>query len=147
MRDAINPTFTSAGQIAHMDPSGTPIFNLAEQRLAWTDRRQGVLARNIANINTPNWQAKDLHPFAQSLAAATPPGLARTDPGHLAGTQDTEVQSLLAPQPGARQPDGNAVSMDEQLMKVADTAQSQQIATTLYKKYLGMFSLALGYGQ
>jgi flagellar basal-body rod protein FlgB len=130
LRDAINPTFTSAGQIAHMDPSSIPLFNLAEQRLAWTDRRQGVLARNIANINTPNWQAKDLHPFAQSLAAATPPGLARTDPGHLAGTQDTELQSLLAPQPGA-----------------ADTAQSQQIATTLYKKYLGMFSLALGYGQ
>ena len=130
-----------------MDPSSIPLFDLAEQRLAWTDRRQGVLARNIANMNTPNWQAKDLHPFAQSLAAATPPGLARTDPGHLAGTQDTEVQSMLAPQPGARQPDGNAVSMDEQLMKVADTAEAQQIATTLYKKYLSMFSLALGYGQ
>jgi len=37
--------------------------------------------------------------------------------------------------------------MDEQLMKVADTAEAQQIATTLYKKYLSMFSLALGYGQ
>jgi hypothetical protein len=73
VREAINPTFTSAGQIAHMDPSSIPIFNLAEQRLAWTDRRQGVLARNIANLNTPNWQAKDLHPFAQFLTAATPP--------------------------------------------------------------------------
>ena len=37
--------------------------------------------------------------------------------------------------------------MDDQLTKVADTATSQQIATTLYKKYLSMFSLALGYGQ
>ena len=130
-----------------MDPSSIPLFDLAEQRLAWTDQRQGVLAQNIANMNTPNWQAKDVRPFAQALATATAPSLARTDPGHLAGTQDTAAQSLLMPQTGARQPDGNTVSMDEQLVKVADTAQAQQIATTLYKKYLSMFSLALGYGQ
>ncbi len=130
-----------------MDPTSLPLFDLAQQRLAWTDRRQEVLAQNIANLNTPNWQAKDLRPFAQALAGAAAPALARTEPGHLAGTQDTAAQSLLVAQPTPRQPDGNGVSLDEQLMKVADTATAQEIATTLYKKYLGMFSLALGYGQ
>ncbi len=129
-----------------MDPSSLPIFDLAQQRLAWTDRRQEVLAQNIANLNTPNWQAKDLKPFAQALAGVAAPVLARTDPGHLAGTQDG-AQSLLTTQVSARQPDGNAVSLDDQLTKVADTATSQAIATTLYKKYMSMFSLALGYGQ
>jgi len=127
-----------------MDPTRLPLFDLAEQRLAWTDRRQAVLAQNIANLNTPGWQAKDLRPFAQALVATTVPALARTDPGHLAGTQDTAAQALLVQQSGPRQPDGNAVSLDEQLTKVADTATAQQIATTLYKKYLAMFSMALG---
>ena len=130
-----------------MDPSRLPLFDLAEQRLAWTDRRQELLAQNIANLNTPHWQAKDLLPFAQALASTAAPTLARTDPGHLAGTQDTAAQSLLTPLPSAHQPDGNAVPLDEQLTKVADTATAQEIATTLYKKYLSMFSLALGYGQ
>jgi len=129
-----------------MDPSGIPLFDLAQQRLAWTDRRQEVLAQNIANLNTPNWKAKDLKPFAQALAGIAAPAMARTDPGHLAGTQDTGTQSLLVTQASAREPDGNAVSLDEQLTKVADTATSQAIATTLYKKYMSMFSLALGYG-
>jgi flagellar basal-body rod protein FlgB len=129
-----------------MDPSSLPLFDLAQQRLAWTDRRQEVLAQNIANLNTPNWQAKDLKPFAQALAGIAAPALARTDPGHLAGTQDTGTQSLLTIQASAREPDGNAVSLDDQLTKVADTATSQAIATTLYKKYMSMFSLALGYG-
>jgi flagellar basal-body rod protein FlgB len=133
-----------------MDPSSLPLFDLAEKRLAWTDRRQEVLAQNIANLNTPNWRAKDLKPFAQSLSQATlagaGPALARTDPGHLAGTLDTEAHSLLTPQASPREPDGNAVSMDDELTKVADTATSQEIATTLYKKYMSMFSLALGYG-
>lgn len=130
-----------------MDPTNIPLFNLAEKRLAWTDRRQEVLAQNIANLNTPNWQAKDLRPFSQALAGVTSPALARTEPGHLAGTQDTAAQSLLVTLASPRQPDGNAVSLDDQLTKVADTATSQEIASTLYKKYLSMFSLAPGYGQ
>ncbi len=129
-----------------MDPSSLPLFDLAQRRLAWTDRRQEVLAQNIANLNTPNWQAKDMKPFAEALAGVAAPTLARTDPGHLAGTVDP-AQSLLTTQASAREPDGNAVSLDDQLTKVADTATSQAIATTLYKKYMSMFSLALGYGQ
>jgi flagellar basal-body rod protein FlgB len=130
-----------------MDPTSLPLFDLAQRRLAWTDRRQEVLAQNIANMNTPGWQSKDVKPFSQALAGATATVLARTDPGHLAGTQDTARQSLLITNPGIHQPDGNAVSLDDQLTKVADTATTQELATTLYKKYLGMFSLALGYGQ
>jgi flagellar basal-body rod protein FlgB len=130
-----------------MDPSSLPLFDLAQQRLTWTDRRQEVLAQNIANLNTPNWQAKDVKPFAEALAGVAGPALARTDAGHLAGTVDTGAQSLLTTQASAREPDGNAVTMDEELTKVADTATAQEIATTLYKKYMSMFSLALGYGQ
>jgi flagellar basal-body rod protein FlgB len=130
-----------------MDPTNIPLFNLAERRLAWTDRRQEVLAQNIANLNTPNWQAKDLRPFSQALEGVAATALARTESGHLAGTQDTAAQSLLVTLANPHQPDGNAVSLDDQLTRVADTATSQEIASTLYKKYLNMFSLALGYGQ
>jgi flagellar basal-body rod protein FlgB len=127
-----------------MDPTRIPLFDLAEQRLAWADKRQAVLAQNIANLDTPNWQSKDVAPFAQALASVAAPQLAQTDPGHLAATLDPAQQSLLTPSPEARAPDGNAVSLDEQLTKVADTATAQEIATTLYKKYMGLFSLALG---
>ena len=29
------------------------VFDLAEQRLAWLDQRQRMLAQNVANANTP----------------------------------------------------------------------------------------------
>ena len=130
-----------------MDPSSIPLFTLAEQRLAWTERRQDVLAQNIANLDTPHFQAKDLPPFAQALAAVGAPALARTEPGHLPGTADTGGGSLLTPRPVAVAPDGNAVSLDQQLTQVADTATDQQLATSLYKTYMGLFSLALGYNH
>lgn len=130
-----------------MDPTQIPLFQLAERRLAWTDRRQQVLAQNIANLDTPHFQAKDLPPFAQALDAVAGPALARTEPGHLAGTQDTDGPALLTPRPIATAPDGNAVSLDRQLTQVADTSTDQQVATAIYKKYLGLFALALGYSH
>lgn len=44
----------------------------------------------------------------------------------------------------ARGLDGNAVTLDQQLTKVADTETAQALVTTIWKKYMGMFSIALG---
>lgn len=128
-----------------MDPTRTGLFALAEQRLAWADRRQALLAQNIANANTPGFQPRDLPPFARALARTTGAAPVRTQPSHLAGISG----DLLAPDrqtpPTARAPDGNAVALDEQLTKVADTETTQAMVTTIYKKYLTLFSLALGH--
>ena len=39
-----------------MDPTKTGPIALAEQRLRWAEARQRVLAQNIANADTPNYQ-------------------------------------------------------------------------------------------
>ncbi len=139
-----------------MDPTQNGIFALAERRLAWADQRQTVLAQNIANADTPGWRPRDVAPFANSLEGAAM-GLARTDPAHLAGPEFDQADQGAAPggsglsaartgRPSARQPDGNAVSVDEQLTKVADTETTQTLVTTIYRQYMQMFALALGHG-
>ena len=44
-------------------------------------------------------------------------------------------------------PSGNAVSLEEQMMKVADTAGQYQLITNLYRKQIGMIKTALGRGD
>ncbi len=118
------------------------LFDLADKRLAWIDRRQGLLAQNIANANTPGYVAKDLQPFAQTLARALP-DLALTNPMHLTGaTSVGRTDPLL--RPAERAPDGNAVSVEDQLTKVADTDNAHNLVTALYHKYLGLFRTAIG---
>ena len=118
------------------------LFDLAERRLAWIDRRQGLLAQNIANANTPGYQSKDLLPFAQTLARAMPE-LATTNPLHLNGSADAGG-AVSRERPTERAPDGNAVSLEDQLTKVADTENAQALVSNLYKKYLGLFHTVLG---
>ena len=37
-----------------------------------------------------------------------------------------------------------AITLDEQLTKVADTDTTQALVTSIWKKYMGMFNMALG---
>jgi flagellar basal-body rod protein FlgB len=127
-----------------MDPTQIGLFDLAERRLAWADRRQAVLAQNIANANTPGFQPHDLKPFAAALDHANSVTPVRTQPNHLAGTAGGASQAELVERPRTRAPDGNAVTLDEQLVKVANTETAHALVTTIYKKYLGMFAMALG---
>jgi len=114
---------------------------LAERRLAWVDQRQKLLAHNVANASTPGFQPRDASPFAAALAG--PAGvLARTDAGHLGGSSDAGG-STQARGPG-RASNGNAVSVEDQLAKVADTSGTQELVTNLYPKYQGLFRTALG---
>ena len=125
-----------------MDLTDIGLFQLAEQKLAWLGQRQQVLAQNVANASTPGYQARDLPAFAKVLAGATPT-LAVTDPMHIQLASNSGA-ALQAPRPRERAPDGNAVSLEEQLTKVADTASTQELVLNLYHKYQGMFRTALG---
>ena len=97
--------------------SGIDLFNVADQRMAWLNTRQSVLAQNI----TPT----------------------RTSAMHLQGTATGASGAHIVR--GENAPDGNAVAIDEQMIKVAQTETDHQTATAIYGKYLGMFRMALGH--
>lgn len=128
-----------------MDLTSMDLFSLAEQRLDWVSRRQQLLAQNVANTNTPGYEAHDLKPF-ESLLQGKVVSLAATSPLHLAGLSDP-AEDNRAEIVTERAPDGNAVSLDTELTKLADTDGMHELATNLYTKYLSMFRLALGKGS
>ncbi len=124
-----------------MSSSGIALFDLAERRLAYGDRRQEVLAQNIANASTPGWRARDLKSFSATLKTLSP-GLAQTNPLHIAGKNGGPKAGQVLT--GEMSPDGNGVKLDEELAKVADTEGTHALVTGLYTKYLGLFRTALG---
>ena len=122
-----------------MDPTDIGLFHLAEQRLAWVDRRQQLLAQNVANANTPGYRSKDVATFAGVLGSMT---LAQTSPMHIAAAGQAAEQALHA---GVeRAPSGNEVSIEAEMSKVADTASIQELVLNLERGYMGMFRTVIG---
>jgi flagellar basal-body rod protein FlgB len=139
----VNAPFNPQVHLVGMNPMQIGLFDLAERRLAWADRRQGLLAQNIANTNTPGYRPRDLKPFVAALAGTGAVAPIRTQPNHLAGVSG-QTEAETEPRPAARAPDGNAVALDDQLIKVASTETTHALVTTIYKKYLALFAMALG---
>lgn len=91
-------------------------------------QRQQVLAGNIANADTPGYQARDFD-FARALAEARGQGggaLATTAAGHL-GASGAEAGSTPTVQLEWRTPDqpaldGNTVDLDRERASFADNA-------------------------
>jgi flagellar basal-body rod protein FlgB len=122
-----------------MDAAPTDVFALAEKRLDWIGRRQSVLAQNVANANTPGYGARDIKPFSDFLAAETEPtasdGFMSISTG-LNTPRDRAATEITL--------DGNSVELDVQLEKIAETDTAHQLATNLYKKYVGLFKMVIG---
>lgn len=115
-------------------------FSLAERKLDWLQRRDGLIAGNIANSNTPGYAARDLKPFEGTLDDATV-AVTQTDPMHLAPAGDPEA---VTDESGERAPDRNGVSLDRELAALAETQDQQGEVTTLYRRYMALVTTALG---
>ncbi|MDB5412875.1 MAG: flagellar biosynthesis protein FlgB [Rubritepida sp.] len=123
--------------------SNSPLA-LAEIRLGWLDSRQRVLARNVANADTPGFRPSDAVPFQEVLHRSRPTAaMVTTDARHItpAGDMTLAVQDRRVTE---RTRNGNAVSLDDEAIRIAQTDQDHAVAMGLHRKYLGLFRAALG---
>jgi flagellar basal-body rod protein FlgB len=138
--------------------SGIDLFQVAGDRMRYLTERQTVIARNIANADTPGYKAQDLAPFtpvtgtsmANSAGGSSPLTLAQTNPGHLSldGDAAASQHAVVADtEYGGEKPNGNTVSVEEQMVKSADVANAFAMASAVYAKSISLMKLATGGGR
>lgn len=126
-----------------------PVFQALKQKMQWHQFRQGVLSENVANADTPDFRSTDVKPlkFAEELALPGPGNVAArlTNVAHIEGqTRSAAEFKASGGSPFEITPDGNEVTLEEQMMKVAGNQMDYQAATSLYSRSLKMIKTALG---
>jgi flagellar basal-body rod protein FlgB len=129
-----------------MPISDIPILSMLRERMQWHQARQAVLAENVANADTPNYQAKDLAPpdFERELSTASL-GMTSTDPNHIVSTSGGGPQ--FASDSTGRydvRPRGNSVTHEDEMMKVAANQMDYEAAASLYTHSLALIKMAIG---
>lgn len=133
----------------------TNLFSLLSEKMDYLTQRQGIIAQNIAQANTPDYKPKDIIPFNEVLQKLQSTGsatggfhLTSTNPKHLTGNRGTG--NLYASEKTKDvyevKPSGNAVVLEQQLSQMSDTTSQYQMMTGLYKKTMGLLKTALGRG-
>lgn len=123
------------------------VFRQAQAMASYAGARQSAIARNIANADTPGYKPTDLAPFAETYRAASGDMALRQTrgrhlmPGEGAGGLN---EARARPVPGATAPNGNAVSIETEMMKAAEVRISHDLALSIYQNAIGILRTSLG---
>ncbi len=134
-----------------MDITNLPMFGMLKERLNWIGQRQQVVAQNIANADTPDYRARDIEKFdfqrtlrehAPKNAAGGGLALRVTNPKHIAGPGQSSADAAASAmrKPYETAPDGNSVVLEEQMVKLNETAINHSAIVGLYRKHLTMIT-------
>ena len=132
-----------------MNMPDVPLLSLLRERMTWLHQRQDVLSQNVANADTPGYVARDLkaQDFSSILSGQTARGSAMraTDPRHIAISTGNSARFEEETAPDQSNPNGNAVSLEQEMIKVSETQAQFQAAANLYAKAMTMMKTAIGH--
>ena len=127
-----------------------PLFSALADKMRWHQTRQSLLAENVANAETPGFRGRDLKAFSLedqgtnlSMAQVTP---LPSRPDHIS------ISSIM-PQDGFMSrslnsfeitPEGNGVTLEDEMMKVTGNQMDYQAVTSLYTRSMKIIKVALG---
>lgn len=121
------------------------IFSISSALAKHGAARQGLVAENVANADTPGYRARDLASFAESYETDSGSGLRATRAGHhFAGEADRSVTAREVFRPGAASPNGNTVSIEGEIFAAAEAAGDHDKALAVYRSALTVLRTSLG---
>ncbi len=132
-----------------MNLPDVPLLSMLRERMTWLNQRQDLLSQNVANADTPGYVAKDLKAldFEKALRQSGSAGaMMTTNSRHIAlsGARASKFEEHEAPDQAAN-PNGNAVSLEMEMIKVSDTQAQFQAAANLYAKAMTLMKTAIGH--
>lgn len=125
------------------------IFRMSRGLAAHSAARQELIARNVANADTPGYRAIGLTSFADYFSDAANAFSAKSTrlshlPSAAHSSQFDRVESLTTT---SEKPNGNNVGLEEQMISGIKTQQDHDLAIGVFRKSLGILRLAIGRGR
>ncbi|SFR51752.1 flagellar basal-body rod protein FlgB [Yoonia tamlensis] len=118
------------------------IFRTASAMASHAGARQAVVARNIANADTPNFRAQDVTPFARAYENTTHQ-LRATRPDHINTRASTFAAQII--DTGAEpSPNGNTVALEDELLKSVSVSRDHDKALAIYRHAMTVLRTSLG---
>jgi flagellar basal-body rod protein FlgB len=123
------------------------LLRLASDLAAHATARQSVIAENIAHADTPGYRARDIPGFAEAMNEPTGFAPRATRPGHTAFADQPRFEPREETALGAETPNGNSVSLEDQMVRAAELRNSHEMALGVYRKTMDVLRTGIGKGR
>lgn len=120
------------------------IFKVSHALASHAATRQSVVAQNMANADTPGYVARDVVPFKDIYRNdGGSERMRATRQGHHGQSLEATV-ATLNPTTSEVSPNGNNVSLEEEMLKAVDVKRQHDRALAIYKSSLRVLRTSLG---
>ena len=116
------------------------LFQTATAMARHAGAQQAVTSQNIAHADTPGYRARQMHSFQEVHARGRINGPLQTRQGHMGAHRAAAGASAAAGEPS---PNGNSVSVEEQMLQAVDNARTHKRALTIYRHALTVLRTTL----
>jgi flagellar basal-body rod protein FlgB len=120
------------------------VMGLARAMAAHAAARQALIARNVAHADTPGYRPVDLPPFAAIARELAWRDAAAGDRA-AAGRRSVTLRPVEVG--GAASPNGNAVSLEAEMVRAAEVRLAHDMALAIQSRLSGLVRTALGRGR
>ncbi|WP_022720246.1 flagellar basal body rod protein FlgB [Rhodopseudomonas sp. B29] len=134
-----------------MSITDLPALAALRTKMEWHQERQKVLAENVSNSDTPNFRPRDLvaptfDRNGNPATGATGGTLAmmRTSASHLTAPGGSSSFAVDGKAGFQTRPAGNAVNLEDEMLKVSANQMDYAAVTSLYSRSLGLIKTAIG---
>ena len=119
-------------------------IRMARAMTSHAAERAKVIAGNVANADTPGFRARDLRPFAETYRNAGANPIRATRVGHFTSSDAGGMTARVTEDQGGLAPNGNSVSLEDEMVKNAETKRQHDISIAVYRSSLTMLRTAMG---
>lgn len=122
------------------------LFQTAGAMAQHAGHRQAVVARNIANADTPGYRAQQVAAFRDAYRPDPGTQLRQSRPGHLASGPAPLVASVPLTSQTDPSPNGNSVSLEDEMLASVAVTRDHSRALAIYQHGMTILRTSLGRG-
>ena len=120
------------------------VFKTAHAMATHAGQRQAVIARNMANADTPGYQPRDIEAFQTAFEnTGRQVAMTATRQGHLNGASGPQPWVEIETAPSG-DPNGNGVSVEEEMLRAVEVKRQHDRALAIYKSSMNILRSSLG---
>lgn len=122
------------------------VFRMSQGLAKHAAARQSTIAQNVANADTPGYQARDVASFADTYKTNGSDGMRATRAKHLGNPKGPHTVSSpeTVLRQGATSPNGNSVSLESEMMAAAEAKSDHNLALAVYNSSMNIMRASIG---
>jgi len=119
------------------------IFQTASAMAKHAGSRQAIIAQNVANADTPGYQALSIPSFSDSYRQLGGLPMQTSRAGHMGGA-DATANHILMKSNAEPAPNGNSVSVEEEMLNAVNVSREHNRSLTVYRHAMTVLRTSLG---